>query len=457
MSRYPRLILGLAVLALAYWSLGGFGRPEGPSRPDAESAPTADSTLESSDAIGGPDDGVYLGLTPAGQQGSHPEILDRIDDWEQVTIDRNESFYVALQRAGLEHETIMQVVGAAEPHVDLRRVRRGDTFSLARPDSVLEAVRFDIDRERYLIIQRELEGMRAEVANYAVDRVVRVARGEIQTNLFDALNLNGADPVLADQLAEILGWNIDFFRDLRVGDTFEVLYAEYRRADESVRDPQVLAVHFVNQGHEYRAYRFENDLGLPAYYDQDGDSLERQFLRAPLKFTRISSNFSHRRLHPVLKSYRPHYGVDYVAPKGTPIFATGDGTIIERHRDKASGNFVGLRHGNGYESYYLHLSRFVKGQRVGQKVKQGDVIGYLGDTGWATAPHLDYRIKRNGKWVNPRKLDLPPANPVGDDDREAFSAEVARLDEMVQEAPADVTNFVLARTPANVGESSATR
>lgn len=456
MTRYPRLLLGLAVLALAYWGLGGFGRPDSAPAPAPEATAVADSTLETS-AIGGPDDGPALGLGPVGSDLPHPAILDRVDDWEEVTIGRNESFYVALQRQGIDHETIMQVVEAAEPEVDLRRVRRGDTFSLARPDSVLEAVRFDVDRESYLIVQRDGDGMRAEVAHYPVERVVRVARGTIQTNLFDALKDNGADPVLADQLAEILGWSIDFFRDLRVGDEFEVLYAEHRREGESVRDPRVLAVRFVNQGHEYRAYRFENELGLPAYYDQTGDSLERQFLRAPLKFTRISSNFSHRRLHPVLKRYRPHYGVDYVAPVGTPIFATGDGTIIERRRDKASGNFVGLRHGNGYESYYLHLSRFVKGQRVGQKVKQGDVIGYLGATGWATAPHLDYRIKHNGKWVNPRRLDLPPADPVGDERRADFETEVARLDGMMDRAPEGVANFVLARTPAPRAESVATR
>jgi murein DD-endopeptidase MepM/ murein hydrolase activator NlpD len=457
MSRYPRLILGLAILALAYWSVGGFGRPAPQTGGGAESTSPADSTLDSAEAIGGPDDGLSLGMSPVEEPASHPAILDQIDDWEEVTIGRNESFYVALKRKGLDHETIMDVVEAAEPHVDLRRVRRGDTFSLARPDSALEALRFDIDRERYLIIQRELGSMRAEIGNYPVERVVRVARGEIQTNLFDALKLNGADPVLADQLAEILGWSIDFFRDLRVGDRYEVLYTEHRRENETVRDPQVLAVRFTNQGREYRAYRFDNELGLPAYYDETGDSLERQFLRAPLKFTRISSNFSHRRLHPVLKRYRPHYGVDYVAPTGTPIFATGDGTIIERRRDRASGNFVGIRHGNGYESYYLHLSRFVKGQRVGQKVKQGDVIGFLGSTGWATAPHLDYRIKRNGKWVNPRNLDLPPADPVSEDRRNAFEAETARLDEMITSAPDGAVDFVLARTPARTGSAAPTR
>jgi murein DD-endopeptidase MepM/ murein hydrolase activator NlpD len=458
MSRYLRLLIGLAVLAAAYWSPGGFSSRENAPQPGADPAQSADSTLEGSAAIGGPDDGPYLGLSPMGNPGfPHPAILDQVEDWEEVTIGRNESFYVALQRSGLAHETIMQVVDAAEPHVDLRRVRRGDTFNLARHESTLDAVRFDIDNERFLIVQRATDGMIAEVANYPVERLVRVARGEIQTNLFDALKLQGADPALADYLAEILGWNIDFFRDLRVGDEFEVLYAEYRREDRTVRDPEVLSVRFVNKGTEHRAYRFDNEFGLAAYYDGNGNSLERQFLRAPLKFTRISSGFSHRRLHPVLKRYRPHYGVDYVAPTGTPVFATSDGTLIKRTRDRASGNFVGIRHGNGYESYYLHLSRFVKGQREGRKVKQGDVIGYVGSTGWATAPHLDYRIKKSGKWVNPKKLDLPPADPVADARREEYAAEVERYDRMFASVPAAETNFVLARTPARLGESVSTR
>jgi murein DD-endopeptidase MepM/ murein hydrolase activator NlpD len=458
MSRYPRLLIGLAILAGAYWGLGGFGSPETATEPATDDAQSPDSTLETSAAMGGPDDGPHLGLSPVGQPGSpHPAILDRIGDWEEVTIERNESFYVALQRSGLTHETIMQVVSAAEPHVNLRRVRRGDTFNLARQADKLEAVRFDIDDERFLIVQQSTDGMSAEVAHYPIERLERVARGVIQTNLFDALKLNGADPALADNLAEILGWNIDFFRDLRVGDEFEVLYAEYRRENRSVRDPEVLSVRFVNKGTEHRAYRFDNEFGLAAYYDGDGGSLERQFLRAPLKFTRISSGFSHRRLHPVLKRYRPHYGVDYVAPTGTPVFATSDGTLIKRTRDRASGNFVGIRHGNGYESYYLHLSRFVKGQREGQRVKQGDVIGYVGSTGWATAPHLDYRIKKNAKWVNPKKLDLPPADPVADPRREEYVSTVERFDSMFAGVPATATNFVLARTPVIFGESVTTR
>jgi len=456
MSRYPRLLVGLAVLALAWWGLGGFGADRPAPQPfPADAEATESGAQAAEEALGGPDDGLALGLSPS---GDHPPILEEVSDWEEITIGRNESFYVALQRNGLEHGTIMDVVNAAEPHVDLTRVRRGDTFDLARHEGQLQAVRFDIDRESFLIVENDsISGMKAEVAHYPVDRLVRVARGEIETNLFDALLANGADPVLADQLAEILGWNIDFFRDLRVGDHFEVLYAEYRREDRSVRDPEVLAVHFTNQGREVCAYRFENEFGLPAFYNDQGKSLERQFLRAPLKFSRISSNFSHRRLHPVLKSYRPHYGVDYSAPTGTPVFATSSGTIIQRTKDKASGNFVGIRHGNGYESYYLHLSRFAKGQSIGQRVNQGDVIGYVGQTGCATAPHLDYRIKRNGKWVNPRKLDLPPANPVSSELQPVFAQRVEFFDGLIDQAPATDPNFVISRAPALANESVASR
>lgn len=446
MTRYLRLILGLAVLAVLYWQLGGFDAPEttetgGPEAP-------VDTT-----AIGGPDDGPSLGYEPLDAPTDLTAVVDAIEreipagdvtDWEDLVIGRNESFYVALQRRGFDHETIMEVVNAAKPHTDLRKVRRGDRFLLSLDDEgTLQAMRFDVAGENYCVIDLREDDATVEVAHYPVQRQVRAARGEIRTNLFDALVAQDADPALADQMAEILGWDIDFFRDLRVGDTFLMLYAEYVHEGESVRDPEILAVHFVNKGQEIRAYRYENEFDLPAYYKADGTSLERQFLRAPLKFTRISSNFSHRRLHPVLKRYRPHHGVDYAAPIGTPVHATADGVIIKRTRGKSEGNFVGIRHGNGYESYYLHLSRFAKGQSQGGRVRQGEVIGFVGNTGWSTGPHLDYRIKRNGKWINPRTLSLPPADPIDAEALPVYRSHVADLDGQLQAVPLDATNVVL--------------
>jgi murein DD-endopeptidase MepM/ murein hydrolase activator NlpD len=449
MLRYLRLVLGIGVLAVIYWQIGGFGPITDESDDSREPAPTTEAAADTV-AAGGPDDGPSFGYPPLDHESDLEQVrrsvpMSEIEEWDELVIGRNESFYVALRRAGLDHDTIMRVVDAAEPHADLSRVRRGDRFLLAHDedDATLRAIRFDVRDENYVVIDLSTEETRTELSRYPVERNVRAARGTIRTNLFDALKAQDADPTLADQLAEILGWDIDFFRDLRVGDRFLILYAEYVHDDEIVRDPQILAVRFVNQGREMRAYRYENEFGLPAYYEADGTSLERQFLRAPLKFTRVSSRFSHRRLHPVLKRYRPHYGVDYAAPLGTPVHATADGTVVERSRDRASGNFVGLRHGNGYESYYLHLSRFAKGVTRGGRVSQGQVIGYVGNTGWSTGPHLDYRIKRNGKWIDPNKLSLPPADPIDEADLPAYREHVAALDAQLDTVPVDVDNVVL--------------
>ena len=176
----------------------------------------------------------------------------------------------------------------------------------------------------------------------------------------------------------------------------------------------MIAAEFNTQGESHYAFLFENEESMPDYFDFDGKSLRKQLLKAPLSYTRISSNFSRRRYHPVLHHYSPHLGIDYAAPAGTPVQATGDGTVMVATRNKANGKYVKIRHNNNYISYYLHLSRFGPGVKSGVKVKQGQVIGYVGSTGYATGPHLDYRIKKNGRFVNPRSLKLPPANPVSE-------------------------------------------
>lgn len=413
MGRYVRVVLSLAVLAVLYHQIGGF-ETHSPSDPAPEPTELPAAVEESTP--------VETSLVTPESTPPAPTPDPVVDvDTETVTIGRGESFYVALQRAGLDHETIMGVVNAAKPHTNLRRVSRGDEFDLGRDhQGNFASLRWDLDAEHFLQIFLDDSGMDAEIGTYPVERVVKGVRGTIESSLFEALRDQGADPQLAGQLADILGWDIDFFRDLRKGDTFTVLYEEFLHEGQRVRDGQILAAHFTNRGERHEAYLFENDLELPAYFDDEGNSLEKQFLRAPLKFSRVSSGFTKRRLHPVLKTYRPHYGVDYAAPTGTPVLATADGIVTERTSSRGSGNFVGLRHGQTYESFYLHLSRFAKGVRVGDKVKQGDVIGYVGQTGWATGPHLDYRVKVNGRWTDPRKLKLPPAEPVPGERRADF-------------------------------------
>lgn len=428
MKRYLGILATLLLLAFAWQRLAG-------DPADAPKTPVAEDAAEDVGELTGPaaDEAALASSGPA---------------WETLTIGRGESFYVALQRAGFEHETIMDVVEACRPHTNLRKVQRGDEFALARADSgAFGGLRFDVDAEHFLEVARGEEGLVATLGRYPLERVVKGVRGEITSSLFVALQGQGADPSLAGQMADILGWDIDFFRDLREGDKFVVLYEEYLHEGNKVRDGRILAASFTNRGETHDAYLFENHLGLPAYYDGEGHSLEKQFLRAPLKFSRISSGFTKRRLHPVTKRYRPHYGVDYAAPTGTPVLATADGVVIVRQRKRAEGNHVGLRHGQTYESYYLHLSRYPKGLKVGDKVKQGDVIGYVGSTGYSTAAHLDYRIKKNGRWVDPRKLKLPPASPVPPERRDEYMAHRQSLEELKARIPADPTVLVLDSRP----------
>jgi murein DD-endopeptidase MepM/ murein hydrolase activator NlpD len=183
---------------------------------------------------------------------------------------------------------------------------------------------------------------------------------------------------------------------------------------------RIITAEFNTQGQSHYAFLFDNEEEFADYFDEDGRSLRKQLLKAPLSYTRISSSFSHRRYHPVLHHFSPHLGIDYAAPTGTPVMSTGDGTVIKASRTRANGNYIKVRHNQNYITYYLHLSRFAKGIRGGAKVKQGQVIGYVGSTGYATGPHLDYRVKKNGRFVNPRRIKLPPAKPVSEENMARF-------------------------------------
>ena len=211
---------------------------------------------------------------------------------------------------------------------------------------------------------------------------------------------------------DIMGWDIDFKRDLRQGDTFRILYEEVWKDGELVRTGAIQAIEMVNKGKPRTAFLFSED-GRPHYYDSAGRNMQKQLSRAPLNYSRISDGYSHRRFHPVLKRWMPHLGVDYAAPLGTPVRAGGDGVVVKATRKKGNGRYVQIRHTNSeYETFYLHLSKFARGVRQGTPVHQGQVIGYVGATGYATGPHLDYRVKKRGRFVDPRKLKLPAAAPV---------------------------------------------
>ncbi|MGA1862936.1 peptidoglycan DD-metalloendopeptidase family protein [Deferribacter thermophilus] len=241
---------------------------------------------------------------------------------------------------------------------------------------------------------------------YSINKLVTVVSGEIEDSLFGAVVKTGEDEILAVRLAEIFEWEIDFFKDIRKGDEFYVVVEKLFCKGKFIGYGKILGADFVNKGRHIRALYYENKY-TKGYFTPEGESLKKGFLKAPLKFGRITSTFKYRRLHPVLKVYRPHYGVDYAAPIGTPIHATADGRVVAKSYSKSNGYYVKIKHNNGYYTYYLHMSKFKKGLKVGSYVRQGDVIGYVGMTGYASGPHVDYRIKKNGRWINPLHFKSP--------------------------------------------------
>lgn len=317
---------------------------------------------------------------------------------------------------------IVEMVDATRPVFDPRRLRAGQPYRLVRTfDGRLRQFEYEIDSDRFLRIVRqgapgtELEG---EIVPYTKERAQIAMHGEIDagtSSLVAAIHEAGEQVQLAIEIAEVFAGEIDFNNDLRQGDSFDVLFEKYLREDEFAGYGSIVAAEFNNDGRRIRAIQFTPPGGAPAYYDEEGRSLQKLFLRSPFRFQpRVTSRFSYRRLHPVLGGFRPHLGVDYGAPRGTPVIAVASGVVVSAGWDGDSGNMVRLRHANGYETYYLHLSAFAAGMRRGTRVAQGQTIGRVGATGLVTAPHLDFRMRKSGVFVNPllEHRKLPPGEPV---------------------------------------------
>ena len=346
----------------------------------------------------------------------------------EMRIGRGETFYDAVTARGAAHEDIMALVRDCKGFRNLSKVRRGEVFRVhVTPDGGLRSVGFDLDEESFVDWIREGDTYVRHDGTYPVERRIKGIGGTIELSLYASLQDHGAPLALAAKLNDILGWDVDFNRDLRRGDTFRIVYEELWKDDKLVRTGAIRTAELVNRGQERRALRFEDADGRPGYYDPAGKNLQKQLMRAPLEYSRISSGFSYNRLHPVLKRWMPHLGVDYAAPLGTPVRAGGNGTVVAATSKRGNGRYVQIRHTNReYETYYLHLSRFAKNLKKGTKVTQGQIIGYVGATGYATGPHLDYRVKKSGRFVNPRTLKLPAAAPVADALRNDFALEVDR-------------------------------
>jgi murein DD-endopeptidase MepM/ murein hydrolase activator NlpD len=336
-------------------------------------------------------------------------------DTREGKIRKNSSLYEEMRNMGFTPVEIDRVARAAKSTYNLKRVQPGQRFTaFTTNEGRLDSLVFYVSLDYCLKVRRHGEEFVAAMDTIPYETTYHVTTGTIHSSIFAALQEQDAETELAAALDDIFGWTIDFISDIRKGDSFTILYERRTYPDGRSSLGNVLSARIVNQGNELHAFRYQTEGENASYYDLEGNSLQKSLRRSPLKFTRVTSNFSGRRYHPVYKRSMPHYGVDYGAPRGTPIYATGDG-IIERSRyRRGNGNYVRIKHNNVYTTYYLHMNGFAKGVKEGRRVKQGQIIGYVGSTGSATGSHVCYRVKRYGKWVNPRKLRLPSKEPVPD-------------------------------------------
>lgn len=335
----------------------------------------------------------------------HPEeIPQEIRD----VVKAGETMSSIFHRYGLNGKELLLLREASADIHRLRKIVAGQPyeFRLDNDNNVLSFT-YHIDDEALLRITRDDPGFRAEKIDIPYEKKIGKFGGVIDSNLYDSLG-NGDNPAqLAYLLSDIFSWDFDFTTDLRKGDTFKVIVEELWLDGRFKRLGPILAAEFVNNGKTHRAFRYEGPDGRAGYYDEEGKSLQRSFLKAPLSYRRISSTFSYSRRHPILKIRRPHLGVDYVAPRGTPVSALGDGTVHFARYKGANGNLVILKHPKGFTTYYGHLQKIRKGIRRGARVSQGDVIGYVGATGRASGPHLHFQMKKGNRIVNPLRVNVP--------------------------------------------------
>ena len=342
----------------------------------------------------------------------------------ELVVTRGTNFSELLQHMDISPDIIFAVTQAARPLFNFRRLQQGNRITLTQSaPGQLESVCYQIDRDHELWITRDASGIAASIREIpSTLRTVALA-GEIDGSLFESVMAVGEGPELALRLAEIFAWDLDFYTDPRPGDRFRLVLEKREYANgQPPSYGRILVAEYNNAGRPYQAVLFPDRRGRPAYYSTNGQSLQKAFLRSPLKFAaRVSSHFTRRRFHPVLKIYRPHLGTDYAAPTGTPVQAIAEGRVVFSGRKRGGGNVVQIQHAKGYASYYMHLSRrFV---RTGQPVQQGQRVGLVGATGLATGPHLDFRLRQRGGFVDFEKMKLPPARPVPRREWAAFVTE----------------------------------
>lgn len=363
-----------------------------------------------------------------------------------LTVEEDDTLDGVLLAGGLSRRDASLLTNEIGHSIDVRRLRPGNMvrFHFAGPEQI-DAVQLRINGWGSVDAERNSDNTFTVTPRPSKQlSIMTTISAGIDSSLDESLRAAGEQPQLVQQLVDVFQWDIDFF-SLQKGDSFSVVVEKRYAGADSIGYGPVLAARFTHDGTTYEAFRHESPDGRAGYYARNATPLRKQFLKAPLKFTRITSGFSNHRFHPVLHYFRPHHGVDYGAPVGTPVMTTADGVVVQTGRDRGEGNFVKIRHTSRIETMYMHLSRFAKGIKRGTRVTQGQIIAYVGATGLVTGPHLDYRVSDGGKWLDPLKLKSITPDPLGGDSLRRYKNSVASLLPRLSSAPQQIAQLTRKR------------
>ncbi|MDX2246721.1 MAG: peptidoglycan DD-metalloendopeptidase family protein [Bacteroidia bacterium] len=357
-------------------------------------------------------------------QLTSPKLLYGIPIDSMIVINEvvkaNENLSEILARYNVPAATIFKIATLPREIFDVRRLLVNKSYTIIHQKDSMQTAKSFIyypNAIDYVVINLD-DSLEVETGQHRVDTVEHVLSGTITSSLYQSIIEEGGTPALVSELADVYAWAIDFF-GLQEGDCFKMVYTTLEVQGQPAGFGRILTASFNHASREYRAYSFDQGEGSE-YFDEEGNSLRKTFLKAPLKYSRISSHFSYNRFHPVLKIRRPHLGVDYAAPVGTPVVTVGDGVVLSVGYNGGAGKMVKIRHNSNFTTAYLHLSSYGEGIREGAAVRQGEVIGYVGSTGVSTGPHLDFRFYKNGVPVDPLQVEPPSANPICEQYREDF-------------------------------------
>ena len=341
-------------------------------------------------------------------------IIAPTESWDNFKVKNGDTLSTLFKKAGFNDRVMYKVIAGHKSNKKLASIYPGETLSFSKDDNgELNSIKLQRNRLESFVLSVQDDGkFTSETITLEPDVQLAYAEGRIDSSLFLAGQKAGLKQSMIMELANIFGWDIDFILDIRNGDSFSLIYEELFIDGEKINNGKIIAATFTNQGRELKAVLYKDKKGTQNYFTPDGHSMRKAFLRTPIDFARISSHFNLRRKHPVLHTIRAHKGTDYAAGRGTPIKATGDGKVVHAGRKGGYGKAVVIQHGQKFSTLYAHMSKYAKGVRSGSRVKQGQVIGYVGSTGLASGPHLHYEFKVNGVQKNSIKVKLPHAKPV---------------------------------------------